>query len=325
MSDPNDHPPHDGPQATPRPLGGYADRVRHLLAIGQLRRAEETVSEWIAHDPGNPIALVMLSLVHMVARRNQAALEAVEQALVLSPDLDVALEQRARALFVLGRFRESEEAVRVAIAADPADGDIRLLYARLLRAGGFDRDALAECEAALELDPDDAETHQLRAVLLLRTRPSQWNVPRAAAERAVALDPEDADGHAVLGAVHLAAREIPRAEERFRAALELQPTHGPAQRGLAEALMAKRPYYKPFLAYSTRMRAAAPALRIGIVIGLWMVVQALDAALRPLPDWQGARGVVLYTYIGFCAYTWFAEPITRALLRREYPWFRGLP
>jgi len=314
----------DGPQPEARPLGGYADRVRHLLAIGQVKRAEETVGDWLASDPGNPLALVLLSIVHLVAERHDAALAAVEQALVQAPELEVALEQRARVLFALARFGEAETAVRAAIDADPSDSSIRLLYARLLAATGFERDALAECEVALELDPDDAESHQVRAALLLRTRPSQWNVSRTAAERAVALDPEDADGHAVLGAVHLAAREIPLAEERFRAALELSPSHGPAQRGLAEALMAKRPYYRPFLAYSTLLRSAPQAVRIAIVFGLWVLVQAVDTALAPLPDWQGARTAIAGTYIAFCLYTWFAEPVTRWLLQREYPWFRGL-
>jgi len=314
----------DGPQPEARPLGGYADRVRHLLAIGQVKRAEETAADWLASDPGNPVALVLLSIVHLVAGRHEAALASVEQALLQAPDLELALEQRARVLFALGRFREAEEAVRRAIDADPGDGSVRLQYARMLAATGFDRDALAECEAALELDPDDAESHQVRAALLLRTRPSEWRVSRAAAERAVALDPEDADGHAVLGAVYLAAREIPRAEERFRAALEIEPTHGPAQHGLAEALMSKRPYYRPFLAYSTLLGTAPPALRIAIVVGLWVLVNTVDAALRPLPDWQTTRSVIVGTYIAFCAYTWFADPITRWLLQREYPWFRGL-
>jgi len=278
----------DGPQPEARPLGGYADRVRHLLAIGQVRRAEETVADWLASDPGNPLALVLLSIVHLVADRHEAALAAVEQALLQAPELDVALEQRARVLFALARFREAEVAVLLAIDADPGDASTRLLYARLLAATGCERAALAECEASLELDP------------------------------------EDADGHAVLGAVHLAAHEIGPAEQRFRSALELQPAHGPAQRGLAEALMAKRPYYRPLLAYSTMLRAAPQAVRIAIVIGLWVLVQTIDTALRPLPDWQGARSAILWTYLAFCAYTWFAEPITRWLLQREYPWFRGL-
>lgn len=314
----------DGPQMTPRPLGGYADRVRHLLAIGQHRRAEETVNEWLAADPDQPLALVLLSIVHLVAGRRDAALAAVEAALLHAPDLEVALEQRARTLFALGRFRAAEVAVRRAAEADPADGSTRLMYARLLAATGHARDALVECEAALELDPDDAEAHQVRAALLLRTRPSDWNVSRAAAERAVALDPEDADGHAVLGAVHLVAREVEPAERRFRTALELDPTHGPAQHGLAEALMARRPYYRPFLAYTTLLRRAPQAVRIAVVLGLWALVQTADAALRPLPDWQTVRVVMAWSYVAFCAYTWFADPFTRFLLRREYPWLREL-
>ena len=36
-------------------------------------------------------------------------------------------------------------------------------------------------------------------------------------------------------------------------------------------------------------------------------------------------GPLQAVYLAFCAYTWFATPITRALLNRQYPWMRELP
>jgi hypothetical protein len=116
---------------------------------------------------------------------------------------------------------------------------------------------------------------------------------------------------------------LPEAEERFRAALTLDPGNPLARRGLAEALMARTPLYRPFLRYSLFMEGAGPGGRLAVIAGLWALVNAavplLRAGARPLP---GMAAPVEAVYLAFCAYTWFAAPVTRLLLSRQYPWLR---
>jgi hypothetical protein len=139
----------------------------------------------------------------------------------------------------------------------------------------------------------------------------------------VELDPDDATGHAILGSVQLRSRRVGEAEERFRAALGIDPTNALALRGLAEALMARSLLYRPFLRLSLALQAAGVGVQLGVIAGAWALVNAAVPVLRAAPaPFPAAVGPLQLAYLAFCAYTWFATPLTRALLSRQYPWLR---
>jgi tetratricopeptide (TPR) repeat protein len=301
-------------------LGNPAEQIQQLLSMGQTRRARERAAAWVAQRPDDPQALLVLSVVLMASEESEAALDAARQALERAPESAEIWAQLGRALFVLGRFAEAEGAIRAAQAADPSDARFFLLSARLLAACERNEEALADVQHALALDPDDVETHQLLSGLLLTTKMSRWKLSRQAAERAVRLDPEDPDSHAALGAVHLSAREIPEAEARFLEALRLNPADALARRGLAEALMARKPWYRPLLAFGTFLQTQPPAMRWLVILAPWVLVSSLSMALADRADAEGLRNGIVWTYYAFCAYTWFAEPIARRILARHYPW-----
>jgi tetratricopeptide (TPR) repeat protein len=180
-------------------------------------------------------------------------------------------------------------------------------------------------EVALRLEPDDTNAHQLRALLLLRTSPRQWRVSEKTALRAVQLDPGDADAHAVLGSVQLRSRRLREAEERFRAALTIDPTNVLARRGLAEVLMARSFLYRPFLRFSLFMESAGTGAQLAVIAGLWAVVNAAVPLLRTGPPPLPAIATPLQAvYLAFCGYTWFVTPVTRFVLSRHYPWLRQI-
>lgn len=298
----------------------YADlsaQVFQLLAVGQKRRAHEITASFLARSPEEPGAHTLLSTVLLSLGQAEAALRAAEQAVRLDPERGGAHRLRARALFVLGRFQRAEDALRQALALDPEDRQSCLLYANLLETCGKPRPALDLVTRALELDPDDSDAHRLRARLLLETRCSDWNLPENAALAAVRLDPEDADAHAALGALRLHRSRVEEAEESFREALRLDPHQALARRGLEEAMMARHPAYRPFLRYSLWMQRSSQAARIAAVAGSWIVVSALAQALP-----ADAGTALNLVWLSLCAYTWFAAPISRWLLSRQYPFLR---
>jgi Flp pilus assembly protein TadD len=304
-------------------LAEAAGHVFHLLAVGQTRRARETAASLVAQYPSDPSAHLVLSEVHAALGELEPAQAAADEVVRLAPDDDRGHAQRARVLLRRGRFAEAERAVREALALDPSDAGTHLLRARLLAACERDVPALEAVGEALRLEPDDTEAHQLRALLLLRTHPGQWRVSEQTALRAVQLDPDDAVGHAVLGSVYLRSGRPEQAEERFRSALTLDPANALAFHGLAEALMARSVLYRPFLSFSLLMERGGPGVQLAVIAGLWALVNAalplLRAGAPPLPS---AAEPLQYAYLAFCAYTWFATPVTRHILAREYPWLR---
>lgn len=297
---------------------GGLSAVGPLLAVGQVQRARELALAHLAADPDDPFAHLALSRVHEQAGDAASALASAEAALGKAPDLDVAWLQRAAVLLELGRFAESEESVRRAIALDPDDAGHHGFYASLLSVCDRDVQALRRAEHALSLDPDRPWLHTLRAQLMLHVPAQEWLLTEEAARTALRLDPESPRNHAVLGLVLFRSGRNEEAEERFRSALAADPNEPLALRGLSELVKGRSPLYRPMLWFGQLMSRLGPDGQLAVLFGLW-ALYATASALIPPGD-QNASDLLTAGYLGLCAYTWFAEPITRALLRRAYPW-----
>jgi len=304
-------------------LGGgpsLAHRIQGLLAVGQLERALQAASDAVARQPDDPLAHFLLgTTVRMKgADHLDAALAHLAEAIRRDPTFDMAHAVRGEVLIELGRFAEAEQAIRTAMELDPHDAQHHSRYAWLLSICDRDEVALAHCEHALSLEPDDADLHQQRATLLLFVDPSQWKVSEEAVRTALRMDPQSPMNHAILGTVQMRAGERDAAEHSFRTCLRTQPTHPLALRGLSEMTMARNPLYRPLFWFSQLLGRLGQEGALGVLFALWALFSAVMAVLPP--EAESARQLLTFAYLGFAAYTWFAGPITRALLRRQYPW-----
>lgn len=299
-------------------------RVNDLLALGQQTRARQLTEEFLTRLPDSPAVHYLLSRICEAEDRLVPGLAAAEAAVQLAPEWAGAHVRRGAMLYRLGAFAAAEEALRTALTLQPDSSDALLQYAELLAL--VERpEALALVERVLMLDPELAGAHVLRAELLRRTEPHRWQTSQAVARRAVELDPEDALAHALLGHLLLESGDVAGAEARFRAALALDPCETLAQRGLTRTLIARHPLYRPMLWYTVALQRYGTAGQLTLVIGLWVLVTAVLALLR---SWNVSGVIVnllLAAYIAFCCYTWFAGRVTHWLLRRQYPWFAGVP
>lgn len=293
-------------------------QIEHLLTIGQVERARQLAMQAIASDPQASQGHLMLALVLLNDEQPVEALAATEAALQVEPDDDMAHRLRSVALLALGRFAASEEAVRRAMLLEPGDGRHAAHYARLLSLLDRDQAALDAAAYAIEQDPDDAYLHQLRAELLLHVHPRHWRISEEAVRTALRIDPQDADSHAVLGHVLILAGRRGEAEDAFRTSLRLAPGNALAIQGLSHIVKGTHWWYRPMLAWNELLMRQGRDGQLAIVFGLW-VVYATVASVLP-EAWEGYRPFLNYGYMGLVAYTYFAEPITRALLRSAYPW-----
>jgi tetratricopeptide (TPR) repeat protein len=292
-------------------------RVSHLLAVGQTERARETASDAIASDPNDPLSYYSLARVLLATHDVPAALAALEQVIALAPEWGAGWGLYSSALFRAGRFAAAERAVIEALRLEPDEAAYFVHYAQLLSFCGRKEKALELTRRALELDPDDESAHQLFASLLHDVSPSKWRLSEEVARRAVSLNPDDPDGFAILGAILLTRRSFGEAEQMFRTALELDPHHALAIEGLAQLVMRKHLVYRPFLGYALAMRRLGTGTQMLVVLSLWVMISLIRATvLRDDP----ASTIVLVAYLAFAAYTWFAEPVMRAILRRKYHW-----
>lgn len=306
------------------PVSGSA-QVDHLLAVGQTGKAAEVAARLLAESPSDPFALAALARVRLATGDLVGAQVAIDEAVGLDPESSGLHMLRGVVNVRNGRFAEAERSYLAAVELDPDAAAGHFCYGELLWLCDKESEALPAIRRSLELDPDDTDAHQLLAKVLLATNPREWDLSLEAARRALQLDPDDPSAHAVHGAALLHGGRRGEAEEAFRSALELQPSNALARHGLTRALLSRAWWYRPFFQIQLWGARWGTGVVFAILIGLWFVVSATTAAFSRVPSVAPALSVLNWVYLAFCAYTWFATPVTRFLLNRQYPWMRELP
>ena len=300
-------------------LGDLGSQIDHLLALGQVDRARQITMDWIARDPDNPGGHLMLAHVLTAAGKLPEALDVLGRVLSQMPDNDHAHSLRADVLLSLGRFADAEASIRRAIEIDPTVPSHFATLARILYVCDLNIEALKYTELALSLDPDDAWLHQLRSEMLLVVHPRHWGVSEEAVRTSLRLNPESSHSHAILGMILIRDRRRTEAEAALRESLRLNPNNSLAILGLSELVKGQYWWYRPMLEFGQLMSRLGRDGQIGVIFGLWALHSGVQALIPPEATWGD---FVTLAYAGFCLYTWFAEPITRGLLRRAYPWLR---
>ena len=286
----------------------WLDRAIALCELGRLEDANEALLEALREDPNDPFTHGIRALVLMDLDRPEEALEAASTAIALAPDLQVGHMAQARAFLSLERFEQAEAATKEAIRLDPEDADARVLLAFCFLGQEQWAAALAAADAALTLEPESESARGVRALALgMSQGGDDW---RQAAAETLAIAPGSSLAHAFAGQAHLVRGGEREAAERFREALRLDPESEFAQAGLAEAMKASHPLFKPlfrFFMWQERLSNGwKAALIVGPLIGL--------RALRPFADNPIALTLIVL-WIAFWALTWLGVPVANVALR----------
>ncbi|NVB41782.1 tetratricopeptide repeat protein [Pseudenhygromyxa sp. WMMC2535] len=137
--------------------------------LGDDARALEHAHSAIEGEPGAAgvdIRLLYARLLMKAARADEAAAE-FEQVAKLVPDSPPLRLEVARGLLELGKLEQSEVHMRWLVDAVPDQAPVRVNYGRLLVAQGAAKDALAQFDEALKLDPESraAKTYRIEALV----------------------------------------------------------------------------------------------------------------------------------------------------------------
>jgi tetratricopeptide (TPR) repeat protein len=268
------------------------ERALALCDLGRLDDAEEALREALREEPDNPLAHGLLAHVLLDLDRPEEALESASTTISLAPELSFGHVARAQALLSLDRFDEAEASANEAIRCDPEDSDpwVMLTAAHLGR-GRWD-DAIAAADRALSLEPESETARGMRAVALsLSESGAGW---KEAADQTLAVAPDSALAYAFSAQAYLARGGEREAAERFREALRLDPESEFAQEGLADAMKASHPLFRPLF-----------------TVGPLLLVRAL----RPAADHNPLVIGLIALWFLFVAVTWMSVPIANLALR----------
>ncbi|HLK57421.1 MAG TPA: tetratricopeptide repeat protein [Chthonomonadaceae bacterium] len=218
----------------------WTEAVAYHVA-GKLGEAERLYQRVLATDSAHANALDMLGVLQFQQGQGQAALEWIDQAIVLDDRSPVYHGHRGLVLASMGEFQEAITAYQCALALDPTRAETLNNLGSALWAGGDLSGAVLAYRQALTVDPDQAESAANLGWALLNTGALEEAIE--VLERALRLHPSNPTliEHLSVaqnnqGAGLLRGNETEQALSCFRKALALRPDFFEAHFNAGKAL-----------------------------------------------------------------------------------------
>src|SRR5205085_8269171 len=139
-----------------------------LLRTGRFDEAVDVIGAAPTINPQDEVALRLLSAAHMLRGRITDALEAIDRAVAVAPDVAEYHLHRANLLYRLGRLAEAAETFGRAAALDPSNPDAKRSQLTVYYDSGRFTEALAVGGELIRTSPDNEEYAQ--AVLQVLNR-----------------------------------------------------------------------------------------------------------------------------------------------------------
>ena len=223
----------------PSGLGTPAALERHQagwlwLQAGDFKAAERNFEAALQLAENFYPAEVGLGYVSLAKKDHERAAEHFDRAVVVNPRYVPALVGRGEALLALGQREMALKSLEAAVVADPNLAPLRSRI-DVLRARGQQDDVAAARKAAESGRLDDARSVYERAIVASPDSPflyreladvlrRQGNLEAGLknAVKASELDPADGRAHILVGEIHEALQDLPRAVSAYEAALALE-------------------------------------------------------------------------------------------------------
>jgi len=283
---------------------------------GRMDWAIEAMQDVVAEQPHRAEAHLYLSQSYMAAEQYGEAIEAVDRALHLDPQNDLAHAVAATLLAKFGDAR-AKQFFDSALALNASRGLTYYWLARYyLENEGRREEAKQSLNTSLQLDPLNAEAH----LMLARLYEADGNVKLAehAYREATQMGPNLFDAWNAAGHHWLYRRNDPRqAFPFFRRAVQIAPNDNDAMRNFLLCFQARNKWkYRLFNLHF--FIGAAGRWRWFLILGLWLMIQVLQIVATAYPRSMPWISPLVLTYVGFCIYTWTITPLFKFLVRRGW-------
>jgi tetratricopeptide (TPR) repeat protein len=296
--------------------------AQEFLQLGQLEHAVDLLCELLGRDPNHPHAHALLAMALVDQGRLHAAQHEVDSALALAPDDAYCHYAAAIVAMVRTRFREAHGHIDQALARDPGDATFHAARARVLLLEQRWQPAAEAFQTALENDAENVEA-------LVGLAEAYWRAgfsDHADSVLAEALRIAPAHGGALtqMGWLLLGRGDVAAAREHALWVLAGDATDTAA----LELLTAVKASESRFLSLWWRMNAwmmhRSDAVRIGILVGLYLAVQIGQTALTQQGE-DDIAGSLQFVWVAFCIYTWVGPAMFQKQLEKELSTVRLQP
>jgi tetratricopeptide (TPR) repeat protein len=196
---------------------------------GKLIPAIALYQQAILSNPDNPAVYIALARVQVFAGQYKEAQTNAESALLLANDNSMAHAVRAWALDFQGDTLEADASIKRALELDPNNAIAHAYYAEILvdenadgtgAIGGIEK-AIDESKIAIQLAPDQLETHRARGIIHEAVGENEEAIREY--ELAININPKIADLYLARGRNYRALGSYADAIADFRNASALNP------------------------------------------------------------------------------------------------------
>jgi len=281
------------------------EQRRYDLAETELRQA-------IGLDPENPDAYAYLALCLAERKQWQPATEAAQRAVAIDAGIPFCHYALAAILHDRNMHKEAGLAIDEALRLEPDHASYWSLRAAIYIAQKQFREALTAAETGLELDAEHESCTNLRALAL--TNLGNKQAAASAIDSTLSKNPLNPSSHANMGWTLLHQGDSRRAMEHFKEALRLDPNMEWARSGVIEAMKARSPIYRIFLAYFLLMGRLRGRAQWMIIVGGYLGFQVLRSVRTSNPSLSPFITPVIIAYFIFAIGTVVSVPLFNLLL-----------
>jgi tetratricopeptide (TPR) repeat protein len=293
-------------------INPHLQRTEMLLSQQRYDLAEREARQAIGADPQQALGYSYLAICLSEREEWQPATEAAQRAVGLEPDEGFHHYVLARVYNDRTMYREARAAIGEALRLDPESPANWAMKAAIDIGQKKFRDALEAADRGLEHDAEHEGCINLRAMAL--TNLGQRGAAGAAIDSTLARNPLNPNSHANMGWTLLHERKPREAMEHFREALRLEPNYEWARAGIVEAMKARSPIYRVFLAYFLFMMRLPAGAQWGILIGAFVLFQVARNVRASNPDLALYLTPVVAGYLVFAIGSIVAYPLFNLLL-----------
>lgn len=289
------------------------EKIHLLLNQENFSQAQNLIMPILADEPENIDALYLLAEIHLNLDRYKEAHETISQCISLDPEESAYFNTQARIFMSQENFREAESSLKTALEINPIDALNRAILAHVKLVRKSYQEALELADAALELDPENILALNTRGAALLKL--NRKEEAQESIEDALREDPINSFSHSNNGWGKLEQGKHKEALEHFKEALQIDPNNDYAQAGLLEAIKAKSPIYRLFMAYFFFMNKLTAKYQWGVIIGFYIAFRGIRALADSNEALEPYLTPVLVIFAILAFSTWIIPAISNAFLR----------
>lgn len=288
-------------------------RAIHLIDCSKYDLAEKELRNVLAKDPEDYFANAYMGLCQYHLDKHEEAQQSARRAIGLLPDHPFGHYVLGLVMLETKRLKEAKDAILEAIRLDPEQAQFHGLLGYVYLGARQYQEALASADKGLSLDPTNMPCRNCRATAL--TQLGRMEEARETIKDALKENPEDAASFANLGWTCLHQGQHKKALEYFRESLRLKPDFEWARHGMIQALKANYIVYKGLLLFYLWMSRLSPRVRIGVIIGIVVLMRVIDVIGEKAPELKPFVTPVAILYLGFVYLTWTGTHFFNTLLR----------